>query len=801
MADRISVECPGCLAKVTLPDSSKLGKKVKCPKCSDVFVAEASDDEESDEADDDAPAQSKGRKRPSTAPTPAKSGKKRKSSGNGGGGGGSNGPLIAGGAVAVVALLGVGLWLSGIFSSKPAPAPPMAEPQPVAAAPMVAHAPPAPPAPPAISPTERMLALRWLPQDTELIVHAKVADLWQAPLLKGLVDSPSAAAGIKDFQAATGLLPTDVESVTMGMTDTQQLQNVAASSMMGLPPQPPKVIAIVRTKKPISMEEILKSAPDLKPAEYKSKKYVEATNNEYCSWLAEPSTLIIAKSDDLKTIMDRGETVTPRKELSFADATPHVVLLAAPKDPKSLSQAQVQPIPGMSPEIGAMQKTLTESMTAFSLGVNIRGGFDVQTSFLLKDAQGATTVKTGAESGLIEVRKAFDSFKMTGQPLLVELGDQLLNNLKIETKDQVVKVTTNLPDSDQQKIEQLPPLLMMMAMTGGMGSGGGGPLAGAPKSMSTGPGGAPPGFNFPTSADGKNPGQTDPVDAQVAEGLPDGTTLSALTSWSQFPALGPDLKTSYQMQLIFDLKGDDLHEICGFGQVSLKTVALAGGGALKVSKTQSIVHANVVKMVVPFEPGEGISFDHPEGTLRLIVAVDQPAGTAKAIAAIEGSFKILTADDSEEFTIAEAPKTAKRPLTDPGLKAAGVKLMKSNDLMGEALTLSCAKGFFLGQVKANNPESQELFANMSSHPEFEKNQTVQKLTALGNNGKFAPQLNLQGKVFKGVKEKTVTFKFVDVALPTAETRPVPAQGNFPQQPNGAGFSGQPQPGQPMPGQP
>ncbi len=41
MADRISVECPGCLAKVTLPDSSKLGKKVKCPKCSDVFVAEA----------------------------------------------------------------------------------------------------------------------------------------------------------------------------------------------------------------------------------------------------------------------------------------------------------------------------------------------------------------------------------------------------------------------------------------------------------------------------------------------------------------------------------------------------------------------------------------------------------------------------------------------------------------------------------------------------------------------------------------------------------------------------------------
>lgn len=792
MADRISVECPGCLAKVTLPDSSKLGKKVKCPKCSDVFVAEAADDDDSDEAEDEAPTQSKGRKRPSAAPTPAKGGKKRKTSGNGGGGG-SNGPLIAGGAVAVVALLGVGLWLSGIFSSKPVPAPPVVEPQPVAAAPMVAHAPPAPPAPPAISPTERMLALRWLPQDTEIILHAKVADLWQAPLLKSLVDSPSAVPGIKLFQEATGLLPTDVESVTLGFPESQQMQNVMASSIMGLPPQPPKTIVIVRTKKPVLMEEILKSASDLKAAEYKSKKYVESTTDEYCGWLAESSTLIVAKSDDLKAIMDRGETVTPRKELMFADATPHIVVVLAPKDPQMLAGGPIAP--GTSPEIGAMQKTMGESLASLSLGVNIRGGFDVQTSFLLKDAQGTTAVKTGMEAGLVEVRKAFDSFKMSGQPLLVEMGEQLLNNLKIETKDQVVKVTTNLPDSDQQKIEQVPPLLMMMAMTGGIG--GGSPLAGPPKMMSGPPGTAQPNFNLPTTQDQNNPGQTDPVDAESSEGLPEGTTLSAMASWSHFPTLNAGQKSSHPLQLIFDLKGDNLREICGYGQLTLKTMSVAGGGTLKVSKTQSWVHANVVKMIVPFELDEGSRRDHPEGTLRMIVLVDQSGAAASTVTAIEGSFKLLTAEDNEEYTIAEAPKTAKRPLTDPALKAAGMKLVKSNDLSGEVLTLSCGKGFFLGPFTASG---QAAGAELISRAEVEKNQTVQKL-AMGPNGKFPPDLSLQGKVYKGVKERTVTFKFGEVALPAADTRPVPPQDNFAQPPNGAGFGGQPMPGQPQPGQP
>ena len=41
MADRILIQCPGCSAKLAISDESKLGKKIRCSKCSEVFVANA----------------------------------------------------------------------------------------------------------------------------------------------------------------------------------------------------------------------------------------------------------------------------------------------------------------------------------------------------------------------------------------------------------------------------------------------------------------------------------------------------------------------------------------------------------------------------------------------------------------------------------------------------------------------------------------------------------------------------------------------------------------------------------------
>ena len=781
MAGRVSIECPGCSAKLNLPDSSKLGKKIKCPKCAEVFVAKVADEAIDDLDDDEAPARSAGgKKRPSSGGKKPSAMKGRSSSG-----GGANVPLMAGGAVAAVLLIAAGLYFSGMFGgAKPLPAPPVAVIPPVAAPPEVKP----PVVAPAITAAEKTLALRWMPTDTQLLLHAKISDLWQAPLLKGLVEMPQAAMIKTGLQTSWGLSPTDIETITVGLADLQELQTMVAATFMGIPVSPalPKMLVVVRTKKSLSLDELLRSLP-VQSAEHNGKKYFESKKSgEPAGWIADPMTLIVAAPAELKAAMDRGETVAPRKELSVMDAASHVVIVFAPKDPKALSQGmEAPPVPGNPPEVLEMEKALKESFAAFGLGLSIRGGFDLQTSFALSNADGAKKVKAGVDKGIAEGRTQFEQFKATAQPLLGELGDLLLTNLKVDEQNQIVKVSTGIPDSAQQKLEQLPPLLMVMAATGGFGGGGLAGLFGGPEndpSMNPGigpgtsPGGPPaiPG-SFPINGDGKKPGETDAVDAEKADGLPDGVTLSVKMSWSDFPSFSADGTQSYPMQIMFDLKGEGISAIRGCGQITTKPMSVAGGGVLKVAKSQSIGAPDPTKVVIPFDADDPLNFgQHPEETLRVGFLVDPPSGAGTAIASLEGTFKFLTSDESEEITIENAAKTALRPLTDPALKAAGVKLLytKQSNLAPESLTLSCGKGFFLGKAGASNagdPSASGL--TIYFNPEVDKAQLVQKLHPFDQSGKFPEKLQVNFKLFRGVKEQSVTFKFADVPLPSPESKP------------------------------
>ena len=354
---KVSVECPGCGAKLSLPDRSKLGKKIKCPKCSDAFVAEAPDDDDADAFDEDeAPAKSaSNRKRGGGATGKKSSGKK-----SGGESGGGNAVMIGGGIAAAVVLLIAGLFFAGVFGgSKPEPI----------AAPVAAPAAPAPaPAPvnPPITPAERMLALRWLPADTELLIHVKLADIWAAPLLKSALELPQVAAGVADFQKQTTLLPTEIESITLGVADLSGAllrAKVANDSSSNPPPgNPPpgtvpsgfgppgmpsnpfgsirpedqRVVVVIRTKKAVDLKTLVDASIGTQQKERNGKTYFETpagpSRTASGGWVADSNTLIIASLTDLLATMDRGETVTPRKEFTGVEHASHIVLASVVKE-------------------------------------------------------------------------------------------------------------------------------------------------------------------------------------------------------------------------------------------------------------------------------------------------------------------------------------------------------------------------------------------------------------------------------------------------------------------------------------
>lgn len=447
MAAGVTVECPGCSAKLKMSDDSKLGKKVKCPKCSGIFVARLGDDEFEDLDDDfdqdDIPAPKfKGRK------GPAASNKKRPARKPGSSGGASV-VLMSGGAIAVLMLVGVVLYFSGVFSRGPAAVPAA-----------VAEA-----GQPASPPADRILGLRWMPADTEMLVHIKLADLWQSPLLKSVVDSAQASQPFLEVQNKIGLAPGDVESISIGV----RYFRAGIRAVVGAIVEPEKrrfsvpAMAVIRTKKPLSLDSILNLGPAVRPAQHGSQKCFEfdAPYDEdfetFAGWIADPTTLIIGLAAEMNAVIERGESVSPRRELLVIDPKSQLVLVVASNNPQKDREGEpvVPPTPdGASPHVAALLATMRESFLGAGLGVNLGTTVEWSTALLFRNSNDAGKAKADLELISADWRKQLDSLKAFAPPALTELGTVLLNSLKIEVQSDIVRMSTMVPVSERQKLDQ-----------------------------------------------------------------------------------------------------------------------------------------------------------------------------------------------------------------------------------------------------------------------------------------------------------------------------------------------------------
>ena len=816
MAGKISIECPECDSKLSLADSSKLGKKIKCPKCGEIFVAEApgDDDEEEEEEvdilsgmdDEDDGDDEEQEEAPRRKPTPggkSKSGAggNRPSKGGSSNKGGMNVPVIIGCVAGLIALIGGGIAVStmsggGGAAKQTAPA---ATDNAVAA---TADATPAPASTPTAtptaktesaksalpsiqkttpvipqSPTEKALGLRWMSADTELIIHAKISDLWKAPLLASQLNNPAITQTLEPYTKQVGIEPADVDSVTIGMCDlTEEMVKGFELGTGFAPGQPPpatpptqtpgkqRLIAVVKLKKQVDWKKVSTDSPGTTTKESNGKTYYEADASQLPPgmtegigwWSPEPKTLIMGTTKELLATIERGETVIPRKEFAAINASPHLVMaLVIPSFESNPKFAKLE----SSPAFAQVRDTIKPyALQMIGLGLSIKGGIDLQMTSASNTDDGSKKLKGDVDTWLKTARQGFDGFKNTAPPLIAELGEMVFKNLKLDEKSRVVNVATNIPNSAQEKLEQLPPILMMMAMTGGFG----------------GPPGATPNGS-PDDATLKMPGESDSVPPATSEGLPEGTIMLAKTRWSPIPSVSEDGKTSPTIDVMIDLRGPEIEKICGASGITAKPIKATGGQTLKRSKSVLPDNALPDSVFRPFDASALVPLEHPPQTLRVKLTVDAPKSDAQSIDLFEGSFKFITSENSQEITIENAPKSAKRPLTGPELKAADVKLRISlSSVTPKVLSLSCGKDYFISNVKA------EETVGMI---EFENERTWQRLISVAKGGEFAEELPITFKLSSHVKENSVAFRFENVPLPPASVKPA-VEGKIPQLPEG-----------------
>src|SRR5262249_13554592 len=68
------------------------------------------------------------------------------------------------------------------------------------------------------TPAEKTLGLRWMPADTEIVMHVKVAELWKSPLLTNLFATFGVNQQLDLLKQQTGLAPSDVETISVGIS-------------------------------------------------------------------------------------------------------------------------------------------------------------------------------------------------------------------------------------------------------------------------------------------------------------------------------------------------------------------------------------------------------------------------------------------------------------------------------------------------------------------------------------------------------------------------------------------------------
>ncbi len=781
----ISVQCTHCGVKLKLKDSSKVGKTVPCPKCKRPFVVQpAAEDEfdfsfeETDAVAETAPVVAPRRSgRP--AGTSAKSKKRTSSSG-----GSKSGLLIGLGVLTLLVFVGVGLWAAGVFSrDEPAPVAQQAAPAPDSV-PTAAHAgapstspqahaavptgaPPSatttaataassgaaaatnPPARPALTPID----FSWLPEDAELIVNFRFADLRAAPLLQGLLSDPPPQQRMGGLVEQIGIGMDEIESITAGIQVPDTPGVVNAKDLRGV-----GTVRLNKPADPVRFAGLGEAVTHGTHTYYRVQAPEQADQTGAVAVMA-PTLLLIGDESSLQQALDRGAGSATNPRFSFTDGSQHVLLAASlHRFPERWQQLESA---GNVPDSFLRWKGLFDKgARGVGLGLKLTNGLELALAVSATDAASAQQIQSDLGQFVAEQQGKLAEGLATMPPFVASFVKPLADNLNAIQDGSIARLTTSVDQAALTEFgKSILPLLAMSAM----------------------PGGAQPGFSLPGATPAFTPsdltfspgsfsvGGTNADEiiktgqpASSAEGLPPGFELRAAAAWSEVMSFGQTVAPPAPLTVRVVAFRENGESIVGYGRLNVRAQS-ADGTPLK--RRGNDFSGDGWDFVRVSRSGFG---EHPQNGVTVPIAFHHPTSDLPAIAALEGSVTLQTAGESKAVAVPSLTAVLNKEPADADLKAAGVRVVKhAQEGFGETLIITCGVGSaVLGGVEAidkaggAHPEASVGTQTMNGRQQF----TI----GTGNQGKLPADLRLRFTIHKDVEEHPVTFRFDGLPVPSGK---------------------------------
>ncbi|MFN0052971.1 MAG: DUF1559 domain-containing protein [Planctomycetales bacterium] len=496
MSDAISVECPNCQARLKLKNRNAVGKKVPCPKCQQSFVVEAPPEEEDHLAflnvdasegagepiddDDESSAtpvpsrRSAVRRGKKGKPAPATNWKK---------------PLLIGGiSLAIVGFLGGAGFLVYLLLGD-------------------------------LKGDGNKVNLAYLPGNSEVIVHVRVAEVWKSPLVQSVVGGPAFKNGIDKMRQDTGLEPQSIESVTVGVSGvadtikrlpkpgpslpvpvpTATNPNPAPAGPSGTPAEPTVTVVVIRTSTAFDFEKVRTSDRATEAVSHRGATYYKTPQSSPGSmafYAPSSKVLVIGPESGIRQAIETGTSAPRRPELDFVDSSQQVLVAFVPKDTSVFLE-----VPGVSaggPEsLVKLQSTLARKIAGVALGLTAGDNIDWAVTVNCTIPEAAADAGTQLNAALQEAKDALAKQRSSAPPMLSELlntASAVLTSMNAKSSGNVVELTGTIPSSAKSAVEGLPGMSMLGMMGGLPGMPGMAPGGAGRNPFATPPGGGPSGF-------------------------------------------------------------------------------------------------------------------------------------------------------------------------------------------------------------------------------------------------------------------------------------------------------------------
>lgn len=363
---------------------------------------------------------------------------------------------------------------------------------------------------------QNIIDMSYLPPETDLLMHARVADIWNSPLVSKFKNQiPPDAFG-------QALKPEDIDTVTIGFSLADMMSGMPGGGAGGGFPAggnafpgggpagagggPPgfggqgggfpggnpgmaaamaaqnHYIVVARMKTSVSASDFGQIATTLDyngQTIHKIKAEGPAAQfqagNEDCAWIVDSQTVVVAKEAKLKKAMDAKGREARFTQFDFVDKSNQLFFAIGRPDAAQFGGGG-QTMPTGNAAMDRLQKNLTEGAKAFALGAKLNTGIQLSLQVACNDSSIASQIQQDAMVGISEgqkqLKQAMSSNMMMG--IMLKPVEGILGRAAAKASGEQVVVSI---DANEQEISALSNSLgPMLAGMGGMGnSAGGGP--------------------------------------------------------------------------------------------------------------------------------------------------------------------------------------------------------------------------------------------------------------------------------------------------------------------------------------